>query len=97
MLKSARPLPASTTEDDFEFKRGQITLHKQTTAKLAEALPNWTEMPVIDETALPGKYDFDLQYRDDRPDVLLSDLKNKYGLTLQPARRKVRVLVVEPS
>ena len=54
-------------------------------------------MPVIDETALSGKYDFDLQYRDDRPDVLISELKNRYGLTLEPAKRKSCVLVVEPS
>ena len=66
-------------------------------AKLAEALPNWTRIPVLDETSLPNKYDFDLDYRDDRPDVLISELKEKYGLILERAKRKVRILVVEPE
>ncbi len=90
-------LSPSASPEVFEFRRGHITFHKQTTAKLAQALPNWTRMPVVDETSLPGKYDFELEYRDDRPDVLISELKSKYGLVLEPGKRKVRILVVEPD
>jgi uncharacterized protein (TIGR03435 family) len=93
----SKALLPSASQEQFGYQKGHITFHKQTIAKLAEALPNWTRIPVLDETSLPNKYDFDLEYRDDRPDVLISELKEKYGLILERAKRKVHILVVEPE
>jgi uncharacterized protein (TIGR03435 family) len=88
------PLKESEAQPLFQFLRGKITMHKQSTAKLADTLPNWLRKPVIDETGLTGAYDFDLEYRDDGPKTLTDGLREKYGLVLTPARRAVRVLVV---
>ena len=90
----AKALPESSSAELSQFVRGVITLRKQPAAKLAEMLPNWMRMPVVDETGLSGAYDFDLQYRDDGPKVLTDSLA-KYGLTPTPARRPVRMFVVE--
>jgi uncharacterized protein (TIGR03435 family) len=88
---------SETAEPLFTFMRGKITLKKQTVAKLAETLPNWMGKPVIDETGLTGFYDFELEYRDDGPAMLVDGLKEKYGLVLTPAKRTVKMLVVEPK
>ena len=77
-----------------QFLRGKIMLRKQPVSKLAEMLPNWLKMPVVDETGYSGSYDFDLEYRDDGPSMLTDGLREKYGLTLTPAKRAVRMLVV---
>jgi uncharacterized protein (TIGR03435 family) len=88
-------LKESDAEPLFQFMRGKITMKKQSTAKLAETLPNWLRKIVVDETGLTGLYDFDLEYRDDGPKMLTDGLQQKYGLVLAPARRKVKMLLVE--
>lgn len=90
----AKALPESASAELSQFMRGVITLRKQPTGKLADMLPNWFGKPVVNETGLSGAYDFDLQYRDDGPKVLTDSLA-KYGLSLTPARRPVRMLVVQ--
>ena len=85
----------STSEPLSQFQRGKITMKKQSTAKLAETLPNWMYKLVIDETGLTGVYDFDLDYRDDGPKVLTDSLRERYGLILTPGRRSIRMLVVQ--
>jgi uncharacterized protein (TIGR03435 family) len=88
-------LEASKGEPLSQFMRGKITLRRQSTDDLAEILPNWLGKIVVDETGLHGLYDFDLEYRDDGPSMLAEGLQDKYGLILAPAKRKVRILVVE--
>ena len=77
--------------------RGTITLRAQPIAKLAATLPNFMKKVVVDETGLEGRYDLTLSYRGDNPQVLLDELGSKYGLTLQPETRRVRVLRIEPE
>ncbi len=90
-----KTLAESKSEPLFQFGRGRITMTKQSTAKLAETLPNWMRKIVVDETGLNGLYDFDLQYRPGDTKMLTDALQQKYGLVLTPAKRKVRALVVE--
>jgi len=90
-----RTLEESKSEPLFQFMRGNITMKKKSMGKLAEALPNWLSKIVVDETGLNGFYDFNLEYRDDSPKTLTDALQEKYGLVLAPAKRKVRILVVE--
>ena len=97
VLKSAKALEESSSQEVFMFMRGNITLKGQSVGKLAATLPNWLKSIVVDETGLTGKYDFTLQYRSDSPEILLDDLRSKYGLTLMPAKRKVRILVTKPG
>lgn len=90
-----KALPESTSDPLFQFERGKITFRKQPSAKLAEALPNWLKKTVVNETGLSGTYDFDLDYVANDPKVLTDELQQKYGIAITPAKRKVRVLVVE--
>jgi uncharacterized protein (TIGR03435 family) len=79
----------------YMFRRGKITLRKQTTARLTEALPNWLRKVVVDETGLKGQYDFDLEYSDGSPTILTDGLQRNYGLVLTPGKRRVHMLVVD--
>lgn len=96
VLKSAKQMDASSSQELFTFMRGKITLRAQPMARVATMLPNFMRQVVVDETGLEGRYDLTLSYRSDNPQVLIDELSTKYGLTLQPARRKVRMLTVEP-
>jgi uncharacterized protein (TIGR03435 family) len=97
LLRSSKALDQSSSQETFTFMRGNITLKRQPVAKLAATLPNFLKKIVIDETGLEGYYDFILSYRSDGLEVLLTDLRTKYGLTVLPARRKVRMLMVKPE
>lgn len=92
-----KTLPESTSDSLTEFARGKITFHRESAAKLADALPNWLHKPVVDETGLGGVYDFDLDYVAKDPSVITEELQQKYGLALTPAKREVRMLVVEKA
>jgi uncharacterized protein (TIGR03435 family) len=94
-MNDAVKLFASTAEPQFQFMRGRITLENQPISKLANALPNWLDKIVVNETALNGSYDLDLPYRPDDATILTNALREKYGLILTPAMRRVRILVVE--
>ncbi len=93
----APALPVSSSPESSMFMRGNITMKHQTTAKLSETLTNFLKKIVVDETQLKDFYDFALSYRTDGPGVLLAALKEKYGLVVEPARRRVRVLVVKAA
>ena len=97
VLKSARTLEQSSSEEALTFMRGNITLKRQPAGRLAATLSNFLNKIVVDETALAGQYDFTLQYRSDGPQTLVDDLSSKYGLTLLPAKRRVRMLVIKPE
>lgn len=97
LLKSSKTLEQSSSQEVLTFMRGNITLKRQPAARLAATLPNFLKKIVIDETGLPGQYDFTLQYSSDSPEILLDDLRSKYGLTLLPAKRRVRMLVIKPE
>jgi uncharacterized protein (TIGR03435 family) len=90
-----KTLPESTNDPLLQFGRGKITFHRQSAPKLAETLPNWLHTVVVNETGLSGTYDFDLDYVAKDPKVITDELQQKYGVVLTPAKRKVRILVVE--
>jgi uncharacterized protein (TIGR03435 family) len=55
-------------------------------------------MPILDQTGLSGKFDFDLNYKvvaqDHRPDVFIA-LQEQLGLKLEPRREKLPVMVID--
>ncbi len=54
---------ASQSEGEtYYFMRGKIGGQKQPIAKLVDALTNFLGKPVVDETGLSGRYDWDLNY-----------------------------------
>ena len=97
VIKSSKALEQSSSQETLTFMRGDITRKRQPISKLASTLPNFLKKIVVDETGLDGQYDFFLSYRSDSPEVLLTDLRSKYGLTLLPAKRRVRMLMVKPE
>ena len=64
---------------------------------LADALPNFIRKLVVDETGLTGRYDFLLPYGDNNQAILLDAMLERYGLILEPAKCKIRMLVIEPQ
>lgn len=80
----------------YMFARGKINLTNQPLGKLADALSNFVRKIVVDETGLTGRFDFQLAYGDHNPAILRDALSERYGLVLEPARRNVRMLVIEP-
>jgi uncharacterized protein (TIGR03435 family) len=52
-------------------------------------------VPVVDQTALGGKYDIDISWRHSYPDTLKQAVIHDLGLELSPGRKQVEILVVE--
>ena len=89
--------PPAESQADQEIRmqlRGKITLHKQPVKELCDMLTNALNKPVLDETALAGRYDFDLPYQPGQTEVILGALKDK-GLEVTKEKRRIPILVVE--
>jgi uncharacterized protein (TIGR03435 family) len=52
---------------------------------------------VVDETGLTGLGDWDIEVRKDKPETIGKSLEAQLGVRVEPGRRVVKVLVVEPS
>ena len=50
---------------------------------------------MIDETGLPGAYDLQFGWDGDRAASITATLRDRFGLTLTPARRDLDALVVD--
>ncbi|HEY4088363.1 MAG TPA: TIGR03435 family protein [Bryobacteraceae bacterium] len=88
----------------FRGLRGsRIIFQQQTMQTLAGTLSNVSARPVVDGTALPGKYDFTLTYTpDDFPTGdrepfprIFDALQQQLGLKLEPNQLPVEVIVVD--
>ena len=79
-------------------RRGKLTMVTMVNAEL-DALAPFLEgelgKPVIDDTNISGRFDFDLKYETDNPEALIVSVREQLGLELRLARREVEVLVVE--
>lgn len=61
---------------------------------LALNLEDVLNRPVLNETNLKGKYDWDLEFDKDKPESVIAALKEQLGLELKPVRRDLEVLIV---
>ena len=64
---------------------------------LARSLEGLLAIPVLNETGLSGRYDFELPYDSANPETVSRAASEKLGLTLKKERRKVEFVVVERS
>lgn len=96
-VAAGKDLVSSTSAEMFMFARGNINMRNQSVMKLADTLPNFIRKLVVDETGLTEKYDFLLPYGDNNQATLLDAMRERYGLILEPAKRKVRMLVISPQ
>ncbi len=55
------------------------------------------KQPIIDETGLDGKYDFELVWEAAKPESLPQAVREGLGLELIPAKRRVEKLIVEAA
>jgi uncharacterized protein (TIGR03435 family) len=85
----------------FAFRSAAMPL-----SQLATLLSPRVERPVIDQTGLAGNYEIDLQWRseqaapgadaaDSLPTSVFTALREQLGLTLEPAKGPMRVLVID--
>ena len=92
----AAPGEATAGKEIAQMLRGKITLRRQPAGKLCEMLSNALHSAVADETALDGRYDFDLAYQPGQPDVMAGALKDA-GLEVVQAQRHIQVLTVSAA
>lgn len=69
---------------------------------IARSLEGLLNRPVLDETDLTGRYDFQLSWpqtdKDDvPPEAIQAALREQLGLELKPAKRMIEVVVVEKA
>jgi len=89
---------APTREILEKQKRGEeFFLAMGDTAALAQNLCFAVGRPVLDEANIEGYYLFYFPFSRSHPDAenAIKSMREKYGLTLTPAKRKVEVLVVD--
>ena len=99
ILKSIHPdylHPSQQDSTSFSFRGPEINAKKISIKKLCEYLENYSKCPVVDETSLKKKYDFNFQWRFSDPNSLNESL-NKFGLKLIDGKRKVRLLVLSKN
>jgi uncharacterized protein (TIGR03435 family) len=63
--------------------------------KLAVVMEMVLHIPVIDETKLQGKFDWDLLYDGNNPQSIIGAVRKEFGLELTLAKRPVEMIVVE--
>jgi uncharacterized protein (TIGR03435 family) len=83
---------------------GHLLGGRVTTAVLATMLSRQLEHDVIDETGLPGKYDFELNWTpdtgrcsessDDRPSIFTA-VQEQTGLVLEATKGPIQILVID--
>ena len=66
-----------------------------TTAELRHLLELSTGLIVVDETGLEGRWDAEVRWNRHRPDSIREAIRETLGLTLEPARREIELLIVE--
>jgi uncharacterized protein (TIGR03435 family) len=64
-------------------------------AGLGSALEGILGKPVIDETGITGSYNFEFGWGEDRVESVTRVMRNRFGLTLSPARRDMEALIVD--
>jgi len=87
-----------TSSEDQPVKgreAGRVTARNRTITALASQLEAALGKPVLDDTGLKGKYDWDLTFDAGKPTSIVQAVEAALGLKLTPVKRTVEVLVVE--
>jgi uncharacterized protein (TIGR03435 family) len=76
-------------------KRGHMKVSGGTTQDLVRLLERELDRPILDETGLDGRYDFELRWEPQNPSSLMDSARSVFGLDLVPAVREMEHLVVK--
>ena len=75
---------------------GQISVDGGTIADFCRTLEDGLDRPVIDETNLTGRYDFQVARADSTREQFFQQLHDQFGLIVTPSQRNVTLLAVRP-
>jgi len=81
------------SEDMYTFRGPYFEAKNISIKKFTEYLENHTEVPVVDETMLTGRYDIKMEWQFEDPKTFYQELE-KMGLVLEDAERFVEHLVL---
>lgn len=89
-------LPSSVLQSEFSFSGSNLTAIKQPITELVGFLNNtgFSDVLVVDETGLKGRYDLSLSFVEGEKDGLSNALA-KYGLELVSAEREIDMYIVK--
>jgi uncharacterized protein (TIGR03435 family) len=80
---------------------GHVEAHETPLSSLAASLYGWVDRPVVDETGVPGVFDFTLDWAEDEeheaaglPSIRVA-LEEKLGLKLEPRKLPVDTFVID--
>jgi len=74
---------------------GRISFANFGIQALCDHLEKELARPVLDETSLEGRYDWELKYDPEKPQSLIPAVRDQLGLELTPARHSIEWYVVE--
>lgn len=74
-----------------------ISVEGGTIADFCRTLEDGLDRPIVDETHLTGRYDFEVNRGDHTKDEFFEMLADQLGLLVTPGVRNVRVVVVQPN
>jgi thiol-disulfide isomerase/thioredoxin len=85
---------SNSEKSEYIFMGPILKTKKIKMSQLTEYLENFKALPVVDITNLDGEYDIELEWQEEDPKTLYSELK-KYGLKLEKSDKKLPVEVME--
>ena len=84
---------STSNSSEYMFMGSIFKTKKIKISQLAEYIENFTSIPVLDKTNLKGEYDIELEWQEEDPKTLHTELK-KYGLDFEKSEKKLPVDVM---
>ncbi len=90
-------------EGSTDNGRGRLTVRNQTLDRFAEVLSRQTELPIVNQTGIPGIFNLKLVWtpdgenpnRADSPPSLFTAIQEQLGLRLEAKKTPIEVLVID--
>ncbi|HWQ02971.1 MAG TPA: TIGR03435 family protein [Candidatus Nitrosotenuis sp.] len=79
------------------WSRGKATVVGMPLAGLISMLESVVQRPIVDETQLTGKFDFELTWDEKDAKSMVAAVREQLGLELREARRSVEMLIIESA
>jgi uncharacterized protein (TIGR03435 family) len=93
----AKLRPAASGSTSSWGRSGEVTAVSMTVQALAGVAEKVLGKPVFDETALKGRFDYELRWDVANPQSFLAAVREQLGLELVEARRPLEYLVVDSA
>ncbi len=87
--------PTQKSQGFMRAGRGKYTVSNQPIDSITGTLESSLNKPVINETNLTGRYDYEINYHPDNPGSIVNAICDQFDLKLTAARRPLEVLIIE--